>query len=61
MEVVDFFAKNSQNQIFVAGKNDYGQFGIGDTQSVATPKEINSQYSIIWGDKFHSRAKSARK
>ena len=57
-----FLAKNSQNQIFTTGKNDFGQLGTGgDTQSVSTPKEINSQYSTIWRDEFHTRAKSARK
>ena len=56
-----FFAKNSQNQIFVTGYNDYGQFGTGNTQSVSIPKEINLQYSTIWRDEFFSRAKSARK
>ena len=56
-----FLAKNSQNQIFASGYNDYGQLGTGDTQSVSTPKEINSQYSTIWRDEFHTRAKSARK
>ena len=56
-----FFAKNSQNQIFAAGNNEYGQLGIGDTQPVSTLKEMDSQYSNIWRDEFHSRAKSARK
>ena len=57
-----FIAKNSQNQIFVAGNNDHGQLGTGDTQSLLIPKEINSQYSTIWRDKiYYSRAKSARK
>ena len=56
-----FFAKNSQNQIFATGKNDCGQLGTGDTQSVSIPKEINSQYSTIWREEFHTRAKSARK
>ena len=57
-----FLAKNSQNQIFVSGNNDYGQLGTGDTQSVIIPKEINSQYSAgIWGEVLHynSLAKSA--
>ena len=45
-----FFAKNSQNQIFVTGKNDYGQLGTGDRESVSILKEINSQYSTIWGN-----------
>ena len=40
-------AKNSQNQIFVTGSNGRGQLGTGDTESVSTPKEINSQYSTI--------------
>ena len=56
-----FFAKNSQDQIFVTGYNCSGQLGTGDTQSVSIPKEINSQYSTIWRDEFHTRAKSARK
>ena len=56
-----FLAKNSQNQIFVTGNNSHGQLGTGDRKSVSIPKEINSQYSTIWGDEFHSRAKSARK
>ena len=56
-----FLAKNSQNQIFVTGFNDYGQLGTGNKESVSIPKEMNSQYSTIWGDKFYTRAKSARK
>ena len=56
-----FMAKNSQNQIFAAGNNNYGQLGTGDLQSVSIPREINSQYSAIWRDEFHTRAKSARK
>ena len=56
-----FFAKNSQNQIFVTGYNYYGQLGTGDNQSFSIFKEINSQYSNIWRDEFRTRAKSARK
>ena len=56
-----FFAKNSQNQIFATGYNTHGQLGTGGTQSVSIPKEINSQYSTIWGDVLYIRAKSARK
>ena len=56
-----FFAKNSQNQIFVTGFNNHGQLGTGDTQSLSIPREINSQYSTIWRDEFYTRAKSARK
>ena len=56
-----FFAKNSQNQIFVTGANNGGQLATGDTQSVSIPKEINSQYSTIWRGEFYTRAKSARK
>ena len=44
-----FLAITSQNQIFVTGNNKYGQLGTGDTQSLSIPKEINSQYSTIWG------------
>ena len=56
-----FWAKNSQNQIFAAGDNTYGQLGRGDTLSFSIPKEIDSQYSTIWRDEFYPRAKSARK
>ena len=56
-----FFAKNSRNEIFVTGNNNYGQLGTGDTQSLSIPKEMNSQYSTIWRNEFYSRAKSARK
>ena len=56
-----FLAKNSQNQIFSTGNNNFGQLGTGDTESVSVFKEINSQYSTIWRDEFYSRAKSARK
>ena len=56
-----FLAKNSQNQIFVIGNNNFGQLGTGDTESVSILKEINSQYSTIWRDEFYTRAKSARK
>ena len=33
-----FLAKNSQNQIFVTGRNDFGQLGTGKTRSVSIPK-----------------------
>ena len=58
-----FIAKNSRKKMFVTGHNLYGQLGtVGDTQLVAIPKKINSQYSTIWGDEvLHTRAKSARK
>ena len=56
-----FFAKNSQNQIFVTGNNNYGQLGTGHTESVSIPKEMDSQYSTIWRDELYTRAKSARK
>ena len=51
-----FIAKNSQNQIFVIGRNSHGQLGTGETQPLSIP-----QYSTIWGDEFNTRAKSARK
>ena len=56
-----FFVKNSQNQIFATGTNYHGELGIGDTEPVSIPKEIDSQYSTIWRDEFYTRAKSARK
>ena len=58
-----FIAKNTQGQIFGSGSNNFGQLGTGDFESVSTPKEINSQYSTIWGESrtFNRRAKSARK
>ena len=56
-----FLVKNSQNQIFVTGRNDFGQLGTGYTQSVSIPKQINSKYSTIWREVLNSRAKSARK
>ena len=55
-----FIAKNSQNQIFATGNSFYGQLGTEDKE-VSIPKEIDSQYSTIWRDEFHSLAKSARK
>ena len=55
-----FFAKNSQNQIFVTGDSYFG-LGAGNTELISTPKEMNSQYSTIWRDELYSRAKSARK
>ena len=55
-----FFAKNSQNQIFVTGRNNFGQLGTGDIESHSIPKAIKSQCSI-WRDEFYTRAKSARK
>ena len=57
-----FIAKSSQGQIFAIGNNSLGQLGIEiENQLVSIPKEINSRYSTIWRDEFHSRAKSARK
>ena len=56
-----FLAKNFQKQIFIAGKNSYGQLGTGEFNSIAVPKEIDSQYSTIWRDELYNRAKSARK
>ena len=51
---VHFLAKNSQNQIFATGNNDYGQLGTGDFQLLSIPEKINSQYSTIWGSNQHS-------
>ena len=52
-----FFTKNSQNQIFSAGYNNYGQLGTGDTRSVSILKELNSQHFTIWGSNQHSITK----
>ena len=52
--------KNSQNQIFGIGYNNYGQLGINSV-STSIPEELNSQFSTIWKDECYSRAKSARK
>ena len=49
-----FIAKNSQNKIFVAGNNTFGQLGTGDAQSVSIPKEIDSKYFPIWGSNQHN-------
>ena len=57
-------AKDSQNTIFVMGHQGFGQLGIGCTEgALLTPKEINAQYFIIWGESISNinRAKSARK
>ena len=56
-----FLVKNSRHQIFATGHNNFGQLGTGDTEPVSNHKEINSQYSTIWGDELYIRAKSARK
>ena len=48
-----FFAKNSQNHIFVCGHNAFGKLGTGDLLSVSIPKEINSKYFSIWGSNQH--------
>ena len=51
----NFFAKNSQNQIFGTGRNSCGQLGTGNTESSSIPKEINSKYATIWGDERSGR------
>ena len=56
-----FLPKNSQNEIFATGNNDYGQLGTGNTDSDIIPREINAQSSFFWRDELHIRAKSARK
>ena len=48
-----FFTKNSQNQIFVTGRNDHGQLGTGDRNSISILNKIDSRYSIIWGNNRH--------
>ena len=44
-----FLVKDSQNKIFVMGKNNYGQLGTGNNQSLSSAQEIDSQYFPIWG------------
>ena len=56
-----FFAKDSQNTIFVTGYNLHGQLGVGDKNSLSIPKEMDPGYFIIWGYPTNIRAKSARK
>ena len=57
-----FLVKDSQNKIFVAGNNGYGQLGIDNNEHVSIPKEINPKYFKIWGrEVLKSTAKSARK
>ena len=41
-----FFAKNSQNQIFATGKNNYGQLGTGDSQSFSIQYPKKSIHNI---------------
>ena len=57
--------KDTQNNIFVMGKNGLGQLGLGNTLDIETPQHLNTDYSeIIWGDEefaLISRVKSARK
>ena len=54
MSWIHFFAKNSQNQIFATGKNNYGQLRTEDIQSLSIPKKMNSQYFTIWGSNQHT-------
>ena len=44
-----FLAKDSQNKIFVMGRNNEGQLGTGNNQSLSRPQEMDSQYFPIWG------------
>ena len=52
MEVMGtiFCKKLSKSNICSGDYNSYGQLGTGDTRSFLNPKELNSQYSTIWGD-----------
>ena len=58
-----FLVKTSENVIFVTGLNAFYQLGIGN--SISTPKfkpmHYDEQISEIWGNVFHSKAKSAKK
>ena len=55
------FAKDSQGTIFVMGSNYSGQLGIENIDFFSIPTELNSKYSVIWGNVLKSRSKSARK
>ena len=46
---IHFLAKDSQNKIFVVGRNNEGQLGTGDFQSLSNTQEMDSQYFPIWG------------
>ena len=56
-----FLVKNSQNEIFVVGDNQYGQLGNDTKISYSIPKKMNTEHFTIWGNSLKSRAKSARK
>ena len=54
--------KNSRNEIFVVGNNDYGQIALKCFfKTTTTPVQIDSSLSMIWGSEINSIAKSARK
>ena len=54
-----FFAKDSQNTIFVTGSNYSGQLGVTHAKTFSIPEKVS--YSSIWGEVVKSKAKSARK
>ena len=57
-----FLAKDSQNTIFVAGNNYFGQLGRDSLEPILNPEKMESQYCTIWGINIRqSRSKSARK
>ena len=57
-----FLVKDSRNKIFVMGRNDYGQLGTENQESLSLPEQINSQSFPIWGEcRIICKAKSARK
>lgn len=51
---------NSQNTIFVTGRNDKGQLGFKESHSIFKTIEIKPKYCNMWGYQVN-RAKSARK
>ena len=58
-----FLLQDSQNTIFVAGKNEFGQLNLSgnNTRTISTPKELTYDFSI-WGYSLGTnKAKSARK
>ena len=55
-----FLAQDSENKIFVMGRNDYGQLAV-ENKEVKIPEEMDPGYFTIWGSVPVTKAKSARK
>ena len=55
-----FLAKDSKHRMFFTGNFSFDT-KTRKRESFSTPKEVDSQYSTIWGESKRSRLKSARK